>query len=84
MIGSYLGDLLSSAVQGRAGGGGDVCRQEVRLGDGEVLVRSVMLGGSRRSLEVDEEAGRVESMSIIGDTRVGEEENGKTFSTNLT
>ena len=83
MIGSYLGDLLSSAVQ-RGGGGGDAGRQEVKLGDGEVLLRSVELGDSRMSLEVDEEAGRVESMSIIGDTRVGEEEKRKTFSINLT
>ena len=54
MIGSYLGGLLSSTVQV----GGDASRWMVELGDGEVLGRSVELGGTGRSLEVNEDAGR--------------------------
>ena len=71
---------MSSTVQV----GGDVGRREVRLGDEEVLRRYVELGGAGRSLEVNKEAGRAESLSITSDARVGGEENGKTFSTNLT
>ena len=54
------------------------------MGDGEVLGRSVELGGVGRSLEVNKEVGRVEFMSITSDQGVGEKENGKIFSTNLT
>ena len=50
---------------------GDASRREVEQGDGEVLGRSVKLNGARRSSEVNDEAGRAESVSIIGDVRMG-------------
>ena len=52
---------------------------------GEVLWRFVELDGVGKSLEVNDEARKVEFVSITGDAGVGSgEENGKTFSTNLT
>ena len=65
---------------------GDADRREVGLGDGEVRGRSVKLGGVGRSLEVNDEARRAESMSIIedGGGGGGGGGDGKTFSSNLT
>ena len=47
-------------------------------------MRFVELGDPRRSLEVNDEAGRAKSVSITDDVGVGGEDNEKTFSTNLT
>ena len=81
MIRSYLGGLLSSAVQV----GGMLIGGRSSWVMGEVLRRFVELGGVGKSLEVNEKAGKVQFVSITGDTRVGcGEENEKTFSTNLT
>ena len=41
------------------------------MGDGEVLGRSVELSSAGRSLEVNEETGRAESMSITDDAQMG-------------
>ena len=61
VIGCYSRGPLSS---------GDAGQWEVELGDREVLERSVELSGAGRSPEVNEEAGRAESMSITGDAGV--------------
>ena len=53
------------------------------MGDGEVLGRSIELGGTGRSPEVNEEVGRAKSVSTIDDARVGGREQ-KMFFTNLT
>ena len=52
---------------------GDVGRREVGLGDGEVRGRSVELGGAGRSLEVNNEARKAESLSITEDVGMGGE-----------
>ena len=44
---------------------------QVGQGDGEVLGRSVELDSAKRSLEVNEEAGREESVSTTDDEGVG-------------
>ena len=67
MMGRDSGGLLSLTVQI----GGDASRREVGLGDGEVLGRSVECDGARRSPEVNDEAGRAESVSITDDVGVG-------------
>ena len=78
---SYLGGLLSSTVQV----GGMLVGGRSSWVMGEVLRRFVELGGVGKSLEVNEEVGKVEFVSITGDAGVGHgEENEKTFSTNLT
>ena len=76
-------ELLGKFIELDGTGWGDVGRREVELGDGEVLGRSVELDGVGRSLEVNKELGRVESMSTTDDGGVGGE-NEKTFYTNLT
>ena len=45
-----------------------------RVGDRKVLGRSIELGVAGRSLEVNEEAGRAESMSTTGEAGVGRRE----------
>ena len=46
----------------------------VGLGDGEVLGRSSELGSAERSPEVNEEAGRAESVSTTDNVGIGERE----------
>ena len=48
---------------------GHASRGEVRLGDGEVLGRSVELSGAGRSLEVNEEAGEHSPCPVVGGAR---------------
>ena len=58
---------------------------QVKQGDGELLKRYVKLSGTGRSLDVNEEVGRAEFVSItnyVGGR--GERENERIFSTNLT
>ena len=49
----------------------DASWREVRQGDGEVLGRSIDLDGAGRLFEVNDEARRAESVSIIGDVGMG-------------
>ena len=52
--------------------------------NGDELGSSNELDSTGKSPKVNDDAGRVESMSIIGVVEVGGDENGKTISTNLT
>ena len=56
-----------------------VGRLEVKLGDREVLERFVELGGAGRSLEVNEEVGRAESVFTTGDAGLGGRERENTL-----
>ena len=65
------GEVLGRFVELNCTCWGAVGRREVERGDGEVLERSIKLDGARRSLEVNDEAGRVESMPITSDVGGG-------------
>ena len=70
-VGRGDGEVLERFMELAGTGWGNVSRREVEQGDGEVLGRSVELNGAGRSSEVNDEAGRAGSVSIIGDVGMG-------------
>ena len=67
MMGKYSGGLLSSVVQVR----GKLVDRRLGWVMGKYSGGPLSPGSAGRSSEVNEEAGRVESVSITGDGRVG-------------
>ena len=83
-VGRGDGEVLKRSMELNGTGWGDAGQREVGRGDGEVLERFVELSDAGRSLEVNDETGEAEFVSITGDGWGADgEENGKTFSTNL-
>ena len=74
---------VGDAYQWEIGQGLNNSGQMKRI-DGDELDSSDELNGAGKSPKVNYEAGRAESVSIIGVVEVGGDENGKTVSTNLT
>ena len=70
-VGQGDGEGLRRFVELGGTSWGDASRREVGLGDREVLERSIKLYGVGRSPEVNNKAGRAESVSITDNVGLG-------------